>query len=48
MGSVAPPVKIVQDGAQNYQICTTPLRIIDRPPTAQIEHLFVSKSSGEG
>jgi hypothetical protein len=35
MGSGTPPVQILQAGAQNDQICTTPLKIIERPPTAQ-------------
>jgi hypothetical protein len=35
MGSGTPPVQIVQAGAQNDQICSTPLKIIDRPPAAQ-------------
>jgi len=37
MGSGTTPVQILQAGAQNDQICSTPLKIIDRPPAAQNE-----------
>ena len=43
MGSGTPSVQILQAGAQNDQICSTPLKIIERPPTAQNEDLFVVK-----
>jgi len=36
MGSGTPPVQILQAGAQNDQICPTPLKIIDRPSAAQL------------
>jgi hypothetical protein len=35
MGSGTSPVQTLQAGAQNDQICSTPLKIIERPPTAQ-------------
>jgi hypothetical protein len=35
MGSGTPPVQILPAGAQNDQMCSTPLKIIGRPPTAQ-------------